>query len=129
MPLSCSKPRHPGGSERQGTKCSSRSSLCGRIAPCRWDGHSGKHAIKNVATFDLGGQSGASATQTPPLLQKRLAVDLVGVFAQAGRSTEKEVEGLAMAAGGQVYALTDNDNERPTLLLRLGSTDDVFGIR
>jgi hypothetical protein len=32
-----------------------------------------------------------------------------------------------VAVDGLVYAVTDNDNERPTVLLRLGSATDVFG--
>ncbi len=98
-----------------------------RFAALERDGSGGKHALKKITTFDLGAQTGASETQTPPVLQKSVAVDLVAVFKSAGRKTEKEIEGLTIAANGQVYALTDNDNERPTLLLRLGSGAELLG--
>jgi hypothetical protein len=49
------------------------------------------------------------------------------MFTQLGRRIEKEIEGLAVAADGQVYAITDNDNESPTVMLRLGLSSDVFG--
>ena len=61
------------------------------------------------------------------MINNRVAVDLVPMFTQLGSKIEKEIEGLTVAVDGQVYAVTDNDNERPTVLLRLGSATDVFG--
>lgn len=91
------------------------------------DGEEGPEAIKRITTVDLASATGATRDDEPPVLEKRLAIDLVPLFAKNGRSVEKEVEGLAIAADGQVYAITDNDNERPTLVLRLGQSADLFG--
>lgn len=90
------------------------------------DGEQGEGAIKRVMTVDLGTTPGAFADDEPPVLSKRLAIDLVPLFTKSGREVEKEVEGLAIAADGQVYAITDNDNERPTVLLRLGRASELF---
>ena len=85
-----------------------------------------KKAIKWITTFDIGSRIGASPDDAPALLTKQLALDLVPVFTEVGRKMEPEIEGLTVAADGQVYAVTDNDNERPTLLLRLGAAKDLF---
>lgn len=89
------------------------------------DGKGGKRSIKWITTFDLAPESGAAPDQTPPLLVKRRARDLVPLFLAAGRKVEKEVEGLALAVDGEIYAVTDNDNVRATVLLRLGSVDGL----
>ncbi len=88
------------------------------------DGKGGKRSIKWITTFDLAPGAGADPDSRPPLLVKRRARDLVPLFLAEDRKVEKEVEGLAMAADGEIYAVTDNDNERATVLLRLGSVDD-----
>ena len=98
-----------------------------RFAAIERDGKGGRNAIKWVTTFALETLIGAPPQTTPPMISKRVAVDLVPMFTQLGRKIEKEIEGLAVAVDGQVYAVTDNDNERPTVLLRLGSATDVFG--
>lgn len=95
------------------------------------DGKGGKKSIKWITTFDLPpatatAASGVTDGQALPRLTKRRALDLVPMFLDAGRKVEKEVEGLALAADGQIYAVTDNDNERPTVLLRLGPVDTLF---
>ena len=90
------------------------------------DGKGGKRSIKWITTFELAPEAGVGPDSPPPLLVKRRARDLVPLFLAAGRKVEKEVEGLAMAADGKIYAVTDNDNERATVLLRLGSADDLF---
>lgn len=91
------------------------------------DGEQGPGAVKRISTVDLGTSAGGAPGDDPPVLAKHLAVDPVPLFTSSGREVEKEVEGLAIAADGQVYAITDNDNERPTLLLRLGTSADLFG--
>lgn len=98
-----------------------------RFAAIERDGEVGPQAIKWITTFDLGTLTGAPPDSTPPALTKHLAVDLVPLFTKLGHSVEKEIEGLAVAADGEVYAITDNDNDRPTVLLRLGKAADVFG--
>jgi hypothetical protein len=60
------------------------------------------------------------------MINKPLAVDLVPMLTQLGRKIEKEIEDLAVAVGGRVYAVTGNGNKRPTVLLRLGPASDVF---
>ncbi|MBL8565814.1 MAG: esterase-like activity of phytase family protein [Hyphomicrobiaceae bacterium] len=101
----------------------------GRFAAIERDGRGKRSAIKWVTVFELGTIAGAPADGEPPLLKKRVAVDLVPLFLDAGRKVEKEIEGLTIAADGQVYALTDNDTEpgHPTILLRLGKSEAVFG--
>ena len=98
-----------------------------RFVAIERDGKGGQNAIKWVTTFELGSLIGARPETTPPMISKRVAVDLVPMFTQLGRKIEKEIEGLAVAVDGQVYAVTDNDNARPTVLLRLGAATDVFG--
>jgi hypothetical protein len=90
------------------------------------DGSGGKRSIKWITTFDISPELGAPAGQTPPLLIKHRALDLVPLFLASGRKVEKEVEGLALAVDGNIYAVTDNDNQRPTVLLKLGSVVELF---
>ncbi|MEQ1710022.1 MAG: esterase-like activity of phytase family protein [Hyphomicrobium sp.] len=98
----------------------------GRFAAIERDGKGGKKSIKWITTFALSPNSGAAPDATPPVLDKHVAIDLVPIFRDAGRKVEKEVEGLAVAADGMVYVVTDNDGERPTLLIRLGPASEVF---
>lgn len=98
-----------------------------RFAVIERDGEGGPLSFKRLMTFSLGSLIGSPPEGEPPLLTKQTALDLVPVFAASGREVEKEIEGLTVAADGQVYALNDNDNERPTLLLRLGQAREVFG--
>jgi hypothetical protein len=97
-----------------------------RFAAIERDGKGGRNAIKWVTTFELGSLIGAPPETTPPMISKQLAIDLVPMFTQLGRKIEKEIEGLAVAVDGNVYAITDNDNERPTVLLRLGLATNVL---
>jgi len=91
-----------------------------RFAAIERDGKGGRRAVKWVTLIDIPLAGGAEADAHPPLLTKRDAFNLVEIFLDADHKVEKEVEGLALAADGQVYAVTDNDNERPTVLIRLG---------
>lgn len=90
------------------------------------DAKGGKRSIKWITTFDLAPETGTTPHPTPPLLVKRRARDLVPLFLGSGRRVEKEVEGLALAVDGNIYAVTDNDNQRATILLRLGSVEGLF---
>lgn len=98
----------------------------GRFAAIERDGKGGKKSIKWLTTFSIPMSDGAAPDATPPRLTKRVAVDLVPIFLDADRKVEKEIEGLAVAADGTVYVVTDNDGERPTLLLRLGPASKLF---
>jgi hypothetical protein len=86
----------------------------------------GKRSIKWITTFELAPDAGAAPDQKPPLLVKRRVLDLVPLFLASGRKVEKEVEGLALAVDGNIYAVTDNDNKRATVLLRLGRAEQLF---
>jgi len=97
-----------------------------RFALIERDGKSGKRAIKLITTVDLGGVAGSAPGDVLPLLRKHVAADLVPVFLEDGRKVEAEIEGLAIAADGMVYVITDNDGDRPTVLLKLGHRDDLF---
>ena len=98
-----------------------------RFAVIERDGEGGPMSFKQIMTFILGSIVGCPPDGKPPLLTKHKVLDLVQVFSASGREVEKEIEGLTIAADGQVYALNDNDNERPTLLMRLGPASKVFG--
>jgi len=98
-----------------------------RFALIERDGRSGKRAIKLITTVDLAGVAGSAPGEVLPLLRKQVAADLVPVFLDDGRKVEAEIEGLAIAADGMVYVITDNDSKRPTVLLKLGHRDDLFG--
>lgn len=100
-----------------------------RFALIERDGRGKKSALKWITLVDLASMPGASPGEIPPVLAKTRVVDLVPMFLAAGRKVEKEIEGLAIAADGQVYAITDNDNERTTVLLRLGTREALFARR
>lgn len=98
-----------------------------RFALIERDGKGGKRAIKLITTVDLASVVGSAPGDALPVLRKHIAADLVPVFLDDGRKVEAEIEGLAIAADGMVYVITDNDGERPTVLLKLGHRDDLFG--
>lgn len=98
-----------------------------RFALIERDGKSGKRAIKLITTVDLAGVAGSAPGEALPLVRKQVAADLVPVFLENGRKVEAEIEGLAIAADGMVCVITDNDNDRPTVLLKLGHRDELFG--
>lgn len=98
-----------------------------RFALIERDGKGGRSAIKWITTIDLGAAKGAPPGGEPPMLVKQRAMDLAPLFLNEDRKIEKEIEGLTVAADGQVYAVTDNDNKRPTILLRLGPAAELFG--
>lgn len=97
-----------------------------RFAVIERDGKGGRKAVKWVATVSLA-DDGAPPGSPPRWLKKTIALDLVPLFTREGRKVAKEIEGLAVAADGQVYVITDNDREGATLLLRLGSAEALFG--
>jgi hypothetical protein len=98
-----------------------------RFALLERDGKGGRRAIKWITTIDLGATTGADIKDAPATLGKRRVFDFVPMFLDLDRKVEKEIEGLTIAADGQVYAVTDNDNKRATVLLKLGKRDDIFG--
>ena len=84
-------------------------------------------ALKRVYTVDLPG-TGDPTTPTP--LTKELAVDVLPAMQALAGWTQEKLEGLTIAADGEVYAVTDNDGlddaTGETQLLRLGSAATVF---
>lgn len=99
-----------------------------RFALIERDGKGGRNAIKWITTVDLNAAKGSPPGAEPPMLAKRRVMDMAALFRAAGRKVEKEIEGLTVAADGQVYAVTDNDNKRATLLLRLGLAKRLFDL-
>ncbi len=100
-----------------------------RFAAIERDGKGGRKSVKWITTFELAALVGAPPDAPPPVITKDVALDLVPVFTRLERKVEKEIEGLAVASDGQVYVVTDNDNERSTLLLRLGKAVNIFALR
>lgn len=98
----------------------------GRFAIVERDNQAGTDAaIKRVYQVDLSAVSPAAPGETPPVLTKTLAMDLLPMLRAANGWTADKVEGFALAADGQVYAVTDNDgvDDSPgeSLFLRLGT--------
>jgi Esterase-like activity of phytase len=100
-----------------------------RFAAIERDGKPGADAkVKLVTTFDLSGLKGAAARKAAPTAKnKRTALDLIGFYARNNRGVDEQIEGLAIAADGQVYAVVDNNENAGTPLLRLGRKEDLFG--
>ncbi len=101
----------------------------GRFAILERDNQAGTEAaIKRVYEIDLDGVTAAPLGQTPPVLTKSLAIDLLPKLQAANGWTADKVEGLTLAADGQLYAVTDNDgvDDSPgeSLFLRLGTANE-----
>jgi hypothetical protein len=83
-------------------------------------------ALKRVYTVDL--PAGSPSALTP--VTKRLAVDVLPALRASNGWTQEKLEGLGISAGGQVFAVTDNDGlddaTGETQLLRLGPLKRVF---
>lgn len=65
-----------------------------------------------------------------PVLEKRLAFDVLPSLRATNGWTQEKLEGLTIGADGQVYAVTDNDGLKDatgeTVFLRLGTAATVF---
>ena len=83
-------------------------------------------AYKRIYTVDL--PAGSPGTLTP--VRKKLAVDVLPKMQALHGWTQEKLEGLSIAADGQVYAVTDNDGVQDatgeTQLFRLGALKRVF---
>lgn len=85
----------------------------------------GADAIKHIAAFSIAGlkpaEPGASAI---PVVTKRLVRDVVPDLASTGGIVLEKLEGLTIDAGGNVFAVTDNDGvdgtSGETQFIRLG---------
>ncbi|GGD31040.1 esterase-like activity of phytase family protein [Nocardioides daphniae] len=82
--------------------------------------------VKRIYTVDVpaGDPTGL------PVLRKELAYDVLPDLRATRGWTQEKLEGLTIAADGQVYAVTDNDGLKDatgeTVFLRLGAARDVF---
>jgi hypothetical protein len=84
--------------------------------------------IKRLYTVSIAGVTpapqGPAGPQAFPLLTKRLARDLLPDLAEPRGWLQEKVEGVAVAADGHVYVVTDNDgvdeNTGETQFIRLG---------
>lgn len=97
-----------------------------RFAAIERDGSAKKSSIKWITLVDLASVTPSDAGGIPPRVSKRFVCDLVPIFVDAGRKPAREIEGLARAADGKVYVVTDNDGDGDTFLLQLGQSDDLF---
>ncbi|MCM0619983.1 esterase-like activity of phytase family protein [Nocardioides bruguierae] len=83
-------------------------------------------AIKRVYTVDL--PAGSVDAVTP--VTKSLAVDVLPLMQARHGWTQEKLEGLTVSAGGEVYAVTDNDGlddaTGETQMFDLGTATDVF---
>ncbi|MEU6339428.1 esterase-like activity of phytase family protein [Streptomyces sp. NPDC046977] len=88
-------------------------------------------AVKRIYTVDMPGS--AAPAGTVPVLQKRLAHDVLPDLRATKGWTQEKLEGLTVGGDGEVYAVTDNDGladaTGETVFLRLGSAKGIFGRR
>ncbi len=103
----------------------------GRFAVIERDNRSGPEAaVKRIYTIDTTGVGTAAPGAQPLVLKKTLALDVLPKLRSFRGWTPAKLDGLAVAADGQVYAVTNNDGMRnatgETLFLRLGKRTDVF---
>ena len=90
-------------------------------------------ALKAVYRVDLpeSGTPTTGAGDSLPVLDKTLAVDVLPQLQELNGWTQEKLEGLAITGNGRVHAVTDNDGVEDasgeTVLLDLGSAEDVFG--
>ncbi|GAA2034756.1 esterase-like activity of phytase family protein [Agromyces tropicus] len=90
-------------------------------------------AVKRVVAVELGGVEGIAGVGAPgdlPVLSTSAVVDVLPALRAVNGWTQEKLEGLAIAADGRVYAVTDNDGLKDatgeTVFLRLGSAADLF---
>ncbi|CAN5220913.1 esterase-like activity of phytase family protein [soil metagenome] len=83
---------------------------------------------KRIYTFDVPATDPAPGTL--PLLEKKLAYDVLPDLRATNGWTQEKLEGLTIGADGYVYAVTDNDGLKDstgeTVFLKLGKATDVF---
>jgi hypothetical protein len=104
----------------------------GRLAIVERDNQLGQEArIKRIYAVDPASVSFAPYGGALPTLDKVLLRDVYADLDAASISVPDKVEGMAVAADGQVYLVTDNDgvdeNYGETVFLGLGSLGEAFG--
>jgi hypothetical protein len=79
--------------------------------------------------FENGQVTDPSATELP-ILDKRLAIDVLPALRGVNGWTQEKLEGFTIAADGKLYGVTDNDGLKDatgeTVFLRLGAATDAF---
>ncbi|MFO6451291.1 MULTISPECIES: esterase-like activity of phytase family protein [unclassified Aeromicrobium] len=82
---------------------------------------------KRIYTFSVPKDS----TDELPVVEKRLAIDVLPQLRATNGWTQEKLEGFTIAADGSLYAVTDNDGLKDatgeTVFLRLGRATDAFG--
>lgn len=82
---------------------------------------------KRIHTFTVP----ADSAEELPVVEKRLAIDVLPALRATNGWTQEKLEGFTIAADGSLYAVTDNDGLKDatgeTVFLRLGKAADAFG--
>lgn len=88
-------------------------------------------AVKRLYTFSVAGQTPVAQGGSFPVLTKTLAHDLLPDLQAPNGWVQDKAEGLAVAADGQVYMVTDNDGvdeaTGETQFRHLGERQTVLG--
>ena len=105
----------------------------GSFAVIERDKRIGENAkLKAVYQFALPEASASAPNDTVPLLEKKLAVDVLPVLERTNGRTQEKLEGLAVAGNGQVYVVTDNDAVKDasgeTVFASLGAEAEAFAL-
>jgi hypothetical protein len=82
-------------------------------------------ALKTITVISLEGVEPMPLGQTLPVVEKKVAIDVLPAMRQSNGWISDKLEGFAVLAIGQLVAVTDNDGvdgaTGETLFLRLGS--------
>ncbi|MEQ8968034.1 MAG: esterase-like activity of phytase family protein [Azospirillaceae bacterium] len=102
----------------------------GRYAVIERDNQPGAYSTHKVLTvIDLSDVTPAPAGETPPVVDKTVAIDLLPAMRATNGWISDKPEGLAVTADGTVWLVTDNDgvDDAPgeTQFLRLGTLADL----
>lgn len=88
---------------------------------------------KRIYTFSVpssGGEVSDPATDALPIVDKKLAIDVLPQLRATKGWTQEKLEGFTIAADGKLYGVTDNDGLKDatgeTVFLRLGAATDAF---
>lgn len=103
----------------------------GRFAIIERDNQLGQRAtVKRIYAVDPASVTWAPYSGTLPTVGKSLLRDALADLDAASISVPDKLEGLGVAADGQVYLVTDNDgvddNYGETVFVRLGDIDSTF---
>lgn len=101
-----------------------------RFALIERDNQPGVYAtIKHITTIDLASVEPKPLGATLPVVEKKLALDLLPLLQASHGWISDKVEGLTVSKSGEVYAVVDNDGlsdaNGETQFLRLGALDQL----